>query len=689
MPSGGPRETMWVAHSTYVHIPVQTEMAQSMTKYTFQLAFAQIACSGCGVTRIRGVECADCGRRPKAWEIDTSSVVRRRAAAQAQAVLLQAVAPASAGSVGATEFLHAEVFARLDGWTGAFFQAMAAVAKGEGPQGLEAVLTEFVELRDLVHAADARRPFGALVKALRELVDELQSMVSAYLAALLASTPLQAQRQATLAQQHLDRAAELIGQTGDIAVSVGQLSKERDPAQIQSLLLARALQAYQASDLLALEAAGRDKLQVVTSSRGALGSGLLFATTHVLAQHLFDPDRFCEVLNRSYTVLRSNPTVLENLAATPVFKEDLVRAVLELFDGCMEAAHTVDNAVHTRQAGRALLGVAASLVEGPGRVIAAVLLLACGRKSASYANLRHEMGTKLVNVAQEESALRGLLDGLDSDLRTGRAHALAHYEQDAVVIERKSKTRRVEWRDVIDGVFQGFESVLACQLALLQVLGELGGSSFGLNDLWRTLGITYEQMAVALLLAMQYQEIGITANGTRWHIEARGGSDTPLPIVVIMLQPYLPEGVNELVFTAHRGNVTHVLSGPVAPWSELSKAPADSEAQQIAFIRAHLTWIYDGVPWLSIAYVRWWTAVQASHTLNAAPSVAVARLRSLRELARTAEDDTLVWALTGVIRHARLGVDGDAGAELTQLGAWCNPPAAAPEWWQNHHSRFL
>ncbi|MCC3651682.1 hypothetical protein LIX60_09425 [Streptomyces sp. S07_1.15] len=660
-----------------------------MTEYAFQLAFAQITCSGCGVTRIRGVECADCGRRPKPWEIDTSSVARRQAAAQAQTLLLQTVTPPPVRPVGATEFLHAEVFARLDGWTDAFFRAVAAAAKGEGPQGLEAVLAEFIELRDLVHAADVRRPFGVLVNALRELVDELQSMVSAYLAALLASTPLQAERQATLAQQHLDRAAELIGQTGAIAFSVGQLSKERDPAQMQSLLLARALQVYQASDLLALEAAGRDKLQVVTSSRGALGSGLLFATTHVLAQHLFDPVCFCEVLNRCYTVLRSNPAVLERLAATPVFKEDLERAVLELFDGSMEAAHTVDNAVHTRQAGRALLGVAASLVEGPGRIIAAVLLLACGRKSASYANLRHEMGTKLVNTVQEESALQGLLDGLDSDLRTGRAHALAHYEQDAVVIERKSKTRRVAWGDVIDGVFQGFESVLACQLALLQVLGELGDNSFRLKDLWRTLGITDEQMTAAILLTMQYQDIVITANGIRWHIEARGGSDTPLPIVVIMLQPYLPESVNELVFTAHRGNATHVLSGPVAPWRELSKSPADSDVQQITFLRAHLNWIYDGVPWLSTAYVRWWTAVQASHTLNAVPSVAVARLRSLRELARAAEDDTLVWALTGVIRRVRLGADGDAGAELSQLGAWCNPPAAAPEWWQNHISRFL
>ncbi|MEU2500263.1 hypothetical protein ACPCC5_27285 [Streptomyces pseudogriseolus] len=659
-----------------------------MTSYAFQLAFDQITCSGCGVIRIRGVECADCGRQPKPWEIDTSSVARRQAATQAQTLLLQAATPPPAGSVGATEFLHAEVFARLDGWTGAFFQAVATAAKGEGPEGLEAVLTEFIELRDLVHGADARRPFGVLVKALRELVDELQSMISAYLTALLASTPLQAERQATLAQQHLDRAAGLIGQSGDIAVSVGQLSRERDPVQMQSLLLTRALQAYQASDLLELEAAGRDKLQVITSSRGVLGSGLLFATTHVLAQHLFDPDRFCEVLSRSYTLLRSNPAVLEKLAATPVFKEDFERAVLELFDGSLEAAHTVDNAVHTRQAGRALLGVAASLVEGPGRVVAAVLLLACGRKSASYANLRHEMGTKLVNTVQEESALQGLLDGLDSDLRTGRAHALAHYEQDAVVIERKSKTRRVEWGDVINGVFQGIESVLACQLAMLQMLGELGHNNFGLNDLWHTLGITNEQMVATFLSAMKYQDIVITADGANWHIEARGESDIPLPVVVIMLQPYLPQSVNELVFTAHRGNATHVLSGPVDPWRELSKAPVDSDVQQIAFLRAHLSWIFDGVPWLSTAYVRWWTAVQASHTLDAIPSIAVARLRSLRELARAAQDDTLAWALTGVIRRARLGVDGDARAELSQLGAWCNPPAAAPEWWRNHISRF-
>ncbi|MDX2407304.1 hypothetical protein NJO91_29780 [Streptomyces microflavus] len=59
------------------------------------------------------------------------------------------------------------------------------------PQGLPA---EFTELRALVHNTDAVGPLTALLTILRELVAELTSMIHAHLAALLAATPLKAQK---------------------------------------------------------------------------------------------------------------------------------------------------------------------------------------------------------------------------------------------------------------------------------------------------------------------------------------------------------------------------------------------------------------------------------------------------------------------------------------------------------------
>ncbi|MER5347142.1 hypothetical protein ABT030_44060 [Streptomyces mirabilis] len=661
-----------------------------MTMYAFKLAFSQIICSGCGIKRIRGIECSDCGRSPEPWEIDTATLARRQATARAQAVLSQPDTLPAAGHMGATEFLHADVFARLSEWMSVFFQAAAATAeaKEQTAESLEVAVSDLIELRGMVHSADARRPLGALVKVLRELLGELESMVDAYLAALLATTPLQAQNQAVTAQRHLDRAAELAHRANTVADTVELLTKERDVAQIQAGLLERTLQAYQLPDLLSLDTAGRDALQQVTSSPGTHGLGLLFATYHVLAQNLFDPDEFCDVLRRACTVFRSNPSVLRTLAATPAFEEDFKRALLELFDGSMEAAHAVDNAVHSRQAGRALLGIASALVEGPGQVIATALLLACGRKSAAYTNLRHKNATELVSAVQQETALQGLLDGLDNDLRTGRAHALVHYEEDFAVIERKSTTRTVTWADVIDGVFRGHESVLACQLALLQALGELGFTGFGLDGLWRNLGITAEQMTTTLLETMNCQDIAITVDRKRWHIEARAGSDTPLPTLIAMLQPFLPKDLEELVFTAHQHDGTHVLAGPTAPWREQREAPAGSDAQLMAFVRAQLSWTYDDAAWLPTNFVRRWMAMQAAQTLEATPAQAVARLRSLRELAILAKDEVLVWALSGVIRHTRLGQGSDAAAELNQLRTWCSLPAAGPKWWQTDQRPF-
>ncbi|MFE9970189.1 hypothetical protein ACFYRD_05360 [Streptomyces hirsutus] len=655
-----------------------------MTSYAFTLTFSQIACLGCGIKRIRGIACPDCGRKPHAWEIDAATLARRRAAVRAQTLLSQPAIPLSAGPLGATEFLHAGLFARLEAWTSAFLTAVEATARAETQEApdLEAAVGELVELRALVQDTDARRPLRALVGVERELVDELESMTSTYLAVLVAATPLQAQNHGAAAQRHLDRAADLARRAGSIMEMLNVFTQGRDVAQIQASLLARTLQAYRVPDLMALDAAGRDELHRLTSSRGVDGSGLLFAPIHVLAESLFDPEQFCDVLRRAYAVFRSNPDVLRHLAATQSFESDFERATWELFDGSMEAVHAVDNAVNSRQAGRALLGMASSLVEGPGQVIATVLLLACGRKTAAYANLRHKNATELISAVQQEPALRGLLDGLDNDLRTGRAHALVRYEEEFAVIERKSGTRTVAWTDVIDGVFQGYESIHACQLALLQALGELGFTGFGIRDLWRALGMTAQQMITILLKTMSCQDVTCTADAKRWHIEARLDGDTSVPTLIAMLRPYLPEDVEELVFAAHHNyGQTHVLAGPLAPWREFSAAPKDDDAQIMALLRAQLAWTYDGAPWLSADVLRRWTAIQGAKTLKTEPAAAIARLRSLRELATLAGDDALVGALSGAIRYKRLGRSSDARAELSQLQSWCALPVALPEWW--------
>ncbi|MFE0517234.1 hypothetical protein [Streptomyces sp. NPDC058964] len=339
---------------------------------------------------------------------------------------------------------------------------------------------------------------------------ELSSMIDAYLAALLAATPLEAQKHGVHAQSHHDRAAGLIQRANTAAEGAVALAAERDTARIQSILLSQALRTYEASDLLTLDAAARSKLQDITSSRGVNGSGIMFAMGQVLAQSIFDPERFREVMRLAYEVFRSNPKVLRALAQDPVFESDFKRALHELFDGSMEAVHAVDRAVHSRQAGRALLGIAMAQVEGPGQVIASALLLACGRKSAAYTNLRHKNATELITAAQQEPRLRGLLGGLDNDLRTGRAHSLVHYEEARVVIERKKNTRTVAWRDVIDGVFQGYESIHACQLALWQAVGELGFTGFATDDLWRELGLTPEQMVTMMLESSGFCDIVIT-----------------------------------------------------------------------------------------------------------------------------------------------------------------------------------
>ncbi|MEW2558557.1 hypothetical protein [Streptomyces griseorubiginosus] len=653
-----------------------------MTSYVFKLSFSQIRCSGCNIDRIRGVACPDCGLRPQPWEIDTAGLARRQVTADAQKMLAQPVTALPTGPLGAPETLHANLFTRLTTWMPHFFQAATAAAANATEQGaadLKASVTEFIELRAMVHHTDAKRPLKVLVTVLRQLVDELTSMIDAYLAALLAAIPLKAQEHGAAAQRHLDRVTALIEQSNTVAAAADLLAAERDVARVQTILLTQALRTYGVPDLLALDSAARDGLHAITSSRGVDGSGLTFAIGRVLAQSIFDLERFQDVLRRAYAVFQSNPAVLRSLAQTPSFESDFKRALCELFDGSLEAVHTVDHAVHSRQAGRALLGIAASQVEGPGQVIACALLLACGRKSAPYTTLRHKNATELVTAVQQENALHGLLDGLDKDLRTGRAHALVHYEDDGAVIERKSGTRTVTWRDVIDGVFQGYESIYACQLALWQALGELGFSSFAVDDLWQALGLRADQMVTIMLETSSCQDIVITPGRKHWHVEARVQSAHTLSLLIALIRPYLPEQLDELTFTAHQGDQIHTLAGPLALWRAYTATPQDSEARSIAYLRAQRSWTYDDAPVLSADVIRRWVARQAEETMEQTPAAAITRLRSFRDLAASTADDDLVWALNGLIRYKRLGKASKAAAELSQLQSWCHVPVEFPD----------
>ncbi|MFD8968170.1 hypothetical protein ACFV0C_24790, partial [Streptomyces sp. NPDC059568] len=593
-----------------------------MTSYAFKLSFTQISCSGCGISRIRGIICPDCGHSPQPWEIDTAGRARREAAAEARKLLAQPVAPLPTGPLGVPETLHAALFKRLATWHSGFFTAVAEAAQAteRGAADLRACVAEFTELRALVHNTDARRPLIVLLTTLRELVAELTSMIDAYLAALLAATPLEAQKHGTQAQSHLDRAAELIKTANAAADGAELLAAERDTARIQTILLARALRTFEVPDLLALDAAARDQLQDITSSRGVNGSGVMLAVGQVLAQSIFDPERFREVIRLAYDVFRSNPEVLRALAQEPVFEGDFKRALHELFDGSMEAVHAVDHAAHSRQAGRALLATA--------------LLLACGRKTAAYTNLRHKNATELITAAQQEPSLHGLLDGLDNDLRTGRAHALVHYDDAGVVIERKKNTRTVAWRDVIDGVFQGYESIHACQLALWQAMGELGYTNFATEDLWQTLGLTPEQMITMMLENSSYQDVAVTPGERHWKVEARTESAPALSAHVALIRTYLPRHVDKLTFTVHQKDGVHTLAGPLAPWHEFATSPQDSEAKMMAYLRAQLSWTYDNAPVLPTNHVRRWTALQAAQTMDQAPAEAITRLRTFRDLAR-------------------------------------------------------
>ncbi|TXL88053.1 hypothetical protein [Streptomyces sp. IB2014 016-6] len=651
-------------------------MASSQNQHRFRLSYELVLCAKCGLKRVRGVTCADCAAQPAPWEVDQRAVARR-GAVRAAATLLNV--PPKALPLRPFRVLEMEeLMNRLHSWLSDFFSAIGAVSSARlgAEDSLLRVTQELLAERAFVSSAARYRPWTPLVDGSRRCVEHLREMALSYLDALSASTPLEAQRHAERAQQQMDAAADVLGRH---AQRIERLSELLDAGGFQDqlvVLLLRAMQDMGAGDLTKLGTRAETEVAAVVGSAPGhgCGVGLQFALQRAAVATYGDVRRFEQIVRSSAELVARSPELLSALASSPSFVTDIEAALLDIFDASSQAAQVLDSNV-PRQIGRSLVDVAASLVEGPGQMVAIALLVGSGQKTRPYEKLRQDNATELLRSARKQPAMEPLLEGLNLDLRTAQAHRMVRYADDGLTMEIKSVSQALTWDELSDELFMACESAMGCLIGLMHALSRLG-HSFGHRDGYRAFGISPEAMLSATLRLMGCSNVSLEETRGTWRVTLTVPVDTQLTVLAAGVAALVPQDISTLTVIADSSGNQHILSGPVAllrPFSDTTDP--DNDQYGIAATRMQRLWTYDGKPCIEEALVRAWAAQQVVTALSG-DAQSIARLRALRTLAFQVDDTELAEALTAAIRSTRLGGTADRETQelVAKLAAWGSTP---------------
>jgi hypothetical protein len=633
--------------------------------YGFRIGFSLIECQGCGINRIRGVVCADCGAAPAHHEFDHKRQKRQQVARQALIRLEQGVnavnRPLSSPGEIATELL-----ARLDGLPGRFLSALQGAIEDptEGASALDAAIDEIADCVALVSSTPRLRPWHRLLDKASALVSELNQTGSSYLKAVLANTPLEAQRSARDGQSHLDSVAKLVPEV--IEAGAIWTSDSIDPHGLMLDLLNLGFEDEGVRDVIELDASGRQIAQRVFGSdiELQLGAGLMIAITFSMSRQLFDERAFETVLRESRTFLLSHPTKLLETLNSPHLRADLTDAA-----GGLTMAALVFQAVNAARLPNranlaALIDLGKTSMESMGkRVIAAIQSVGV---KASYETLRDKGVADVLNSARNGRA-KSVLAGFDLSIRHAGAHMDFKIENNKVILAPEKNPREFSLDEFIDHFTQNLEILCANHVALLVVAGEQGVDLSDLSFL-DLLEFNIETKISLFLSLWGWDVDSVETHADRIEIFAAVEVDTPFIAPIKTALSLLTTGVEFARFIlTSEGSSEHILEGPISLLARIVGAPDGGDS----LVEVASKWRLDGLPLISTKALRRWSASQCLAVADEEISTSIRRLRYLRELANAADDSELSVAIKRLISATRVNAQGfDVNAMLRAKDAF-------------------
>ena len=632
--------------------------AHGSGKYVLQLSYKQIECQRCRAPRIRGLPCPDCGAQPAAHEFDAERQRRQRTAAE----LLRYLDEPLLAERGTTESIS-DVYRSLADWTTAFLPALQALIEDKTDDGTQLRLSV-----DHLRQAESRlawaplRPWLAQHRVATQTLQLSKEAATAWLSAVAADTPLQAQQHGDVAQQRLDQAGATAAALGTETEAWLRISETAELEDTLSALYEEALLRGQHKGVLDLEQEGADDFRSLVGSPCPEGAGVVLKLSELIAGVVLDSDRFRATVRSAHEVLQRDNTRLAALLAAPSLPSDLLDGEVHNAMSWL-AAQAVWAASRTdEQSLRELLKLGAALLEGAGkRYIAA---LTCMTRAQDYQQRRRMKPSQLLNEATKDG-LADLFVGFDEVLRNKASHVDYRFDDDLVIFtdsgEETTPARIHRPDELVDLVLAATESCLALNVAVMATAAAHGTTLMDGRGALRRLGLTERQLTVLFLELGGLSEVSAVQDEDRLQISASCAADVRVLAALALAGATLPSEVASWEVSVAKGDELIRLQGPVEPWRRQAATDGtqDSTVKELALIDCMVSTTLNGQRWVSDEQLRKALSNCALQAYNATTYPAwVPMVTRIRKVATEAGDELLGKALRGLLTLGRLEATG-------------------------------
>jgi len=541
-----------------------------------------------------------------------------------------------------------KVLASLDG---VFFAIKQGLTQPYDEVSLIAEIDDLHRRIARIRYAPRLRPWRNVLKFAEALLEGIEEGASHYLRAGIADTPIEAQRLAEKGQERLDCAAESIEPLVD-ALEI--YSPDLTTSQDYISQLGRTLQATLGSrDLLALDEIGGTQVRAVLGKEVNLhrGLGVQALVTLEQAKALLDCEKFLKIFVSTYHGLIGRTVRLDALLADARLGEDLQDAADALNTGILTAytMATIRSPDHAKIS--AVFDLGRSIVEGPGRRLAAALMSVSAKKP--YETYRNMYSSSLLNM-HEAGKFRESFAALDSTLRDASAHQTFRIENGFIAIGVEH-VRHLTVEELVDKVLSHAEAVFASYLALT-----VAASTRGIQ-------LTDPRGAGALgLSGAEAIEFALTLWG--WSVQAIEVRNQTLLIVAdveldtrVLLSLIVACSVRgELEFERIEASLScngldtfirgPVLNSPVSNY--------DQDEARHYYVRLASSFSADEKPLMPPILMRAWAALVVGNSVSKGYRECVAPIKRLRNTAQTLSDRELDTALRRCLTALRCSEDG-------------------------------
>ncbi|WP_159807534.1 hypothetical protein [Cellulomonas citrea] len=632
-----------------------------------KLSYDKIRCGRCGdPERIYGLPCVTCGAPAGPSEVNQQVQRRKRLGAKLRSALT-----ADSQVVPEPEPLYALVSTfrqRIGDEFDQFLNGLAQASSMAEPFSDESVLVPAVrriaETRAKLRSIDGRRPLLVQLEILRRLNHQTEGICKSYLAALEASSPIEAQRHAEKAQSEIDQLTDGLAVFNRTRSAADALEGEGDLGGTLERLFEALRELYPGLKMTELDTLGRARFSEITGVEAVLGTGTATLGAELAAAVHLDPKRFRRVLGLVAGLMHDNQEAFAAVVSDEHVRRDVRGATTLALEAYAQLALLIPSAPTEEAAFRQIIKLYKNLFEDVMAPLVAVMLLTTGTATKPYGKLISEDAADIARRALAADRLKYTLAGVQPGYRNAESHGgnSYHLEGGEAVFELRAFGTRVAIDVVVDDCFALVESLLALQVAINNEISLLGYDDHQPDDLG------YFQPSKQQLVEFLLRDQHIVADGVDlslevWTLRLR---EQPAPLLAIAggLDGQAPDAVRRFVVENVVSGLRQVLEIDRAALQEMLSIDEGERAWRsiVALAGCQL----DGRPLLDGGTLRCAVAAVGIEALIGNRLDRIPRLRRVRELAARSGDGEAAGLLVAAIR----GLRDDRALEVARRPEW-------------------